>query len=117
MLVELWTNETIAPTKAFLESVKILNQYFSHIASLLVKKPSAPEEVGALQALSEEEEVDPLLSRPIRDLNCLLERELSTSCGYSYNRRFDPIHERRSLEDSQPRKDFIKGNRRKTWGL
>lgn len=85
LLVELWTNETIAPTKAFLESVKILNQYFSHIASLLVKKPSAPEEVGALQALSEEEEVDPLLSRPIRDLelsvrseNCLLRAGIRT---------------------------------------
>ena len=52
---------------------------------LLGEETVCPEEVGALQALSEEEEVDPLLSRPIRDLelsvrseNCLLRAGIRT---------------------------------------
>jgi len=86
LLLELWTNETVTPIKAFLEAIKILNQYFSHIASLLLKEPKVPQEVEALQAPVEVKvEEDPLLARPIRDLelsirseNCLLRAGIRT---------------------------------------
>ncbi|HOJ82381.1 MAG TPA: DNA-directed RNA polymerase subunit alpha [Acetomicrobium flavidum] len=86
LLLELWTNETVTPIKAFLEAIKILNQYFSHIASLLLKEPKVPQEVEVLQAPVEVKvEEDPLLARPIRDLelsirseNCLLRAGIRT---------------------------------------
>jgi DNA-directed RNA polymerase subunit alpha len=86
LLIELWTNETVEPAKAFLEAVKILNQYFGHIASLLLKEPVSPVAAEVPEAVVEAvAEEDPILSRPIRDLelsirseNCLLRAGVRT---------------------------------------